>query len=62
MAMFDSEVFFGFESCPLSAIFGIPPLGCPPSHAQTDTVAFATLLARRVILLSWTLTFMQLLG
>lgn len=54
-----SEIFdFDFEPCPLTAIFGILPVGCPLSRAQSDTVAYATLLARRVILLNWKLTFL----
>ncbi len=40
--------------CPLIAIFGVPSRGQPLSWRQADVIAFASLLARRRILLSWT--------
>ncbi len=40
--------------CPLIAIFGVPSRGQPLSQRQADVIAFASLLARRRILLSWT--------
>ena len=40
--------------CPLIATFGVPSRRQPLSRRQADAVAFASLLARRRILLSWT--------
>ncbi len=40
--------------CPLIAIFGVPSRGQPLRRRQADVIAFASLLARRRILLSWT--------
>ncbi len=40
--------------CPLIAIFGVPSRGQPLSQRQADVIVFASLLARRRILLSWT--------
>ncbi len=40
--------------CPLIAIFGVPSRCQPLSRRQADVIAFASILARRRILLSWT--------
>ena len=36
-----------------TAIFGVPPPGCKVSNLQANALAFASLLARRLILFSW---------
>ncbi|CAB1340154.1 unnamed protein product [Coregonus sp. 'balchen'] len=38
---------------PFTAIFGIPPLDCTATTHQANAVAFASLLARRLILFNW---------
>ena len=51
-----SEVFgIDFDPCPTTALFGILPEGSPLTKAQSDNVAYAILLARRLILLNWKL-------
>ena len=39
--------------CPLLAIFGVPPDPLPINATEADMLTFATLLARRCILLTW---------
>lgn len=40
--------------CPLIAIFGVPPQCQPLNRRHADIMAFASLLARRGILVCWT--------
>lgn len=41
------------EVCPLLALFGLPPTGLIVSRAVQDTIAFATIFAKKCKVLEW---------
>ena len=47
--IYDTDI----DPSPLTDLFGVLPIGTPLSRIQSDTVAYTTLLARRLIIQSW---------